>query len=240
MSYTYHDMLAAYEIGNAHPGGRRLTQELIKSLPITSTSSVLDPGCGRGETSIYLAENFHCHVSAIEQNKQMADLARKNFQENSVSIDLHIGNVESMPFKDKSFHYILAESITAFTNVKKTLLEYERVLKPTGILLMNEMTIEEELLDIEKDELTQFYGMKNLYTENDWKKKLAGAGFNTVEIIEGKTILQELEEYIPGEEDSSPPRIHLNKELEEMMAVHQELTLHFAEVLGYRVFRVTK
>ncbi|WP_080845860.1 class I SAM-dependent methyltransferase [Cytobacillus gottheilii] len=240
MTYSYHDMLAAFKVGHAHPGGRRLTEKLLNSLPISTSAKVLDAGCGIGETTVYLASKYHCQVFALEHNKQMAELAQQSFHLHSVSIELERGNVENMPYDCEVFDFILAESVTAFTNVKQTLSEYARVLKSDGVLLLNEMTVEDELLDIETEELTQFYGMNSLLTESDWKEAFIEAGFNTVEMIEGKTILQELETYIPAEEDMSPPNITLNEELERIMAIHQELTLQFADVLGYRVFKVTK
>lgn len=47
-----------------------------------------------------------------------------------------MGSLEELPFPQDFFDFIVAESTTGFTDIKKTIAEYFRVLKPGGILIL--------------------------------------------------------------------------------------------------------
>lgn len=53
-------MLALLGIGGAHPGGFYLTKQLFDKEKITSETSILDIGCGTGQTSANLYCKYGC------------------------------------------------------------------------------------------------------------------------------------------------------------------------------------
>lgn len=89
-----------------------------------------------------------------------------------MSIPVFQGSIEKLPFPDQSFDIVIAESVTAFTNISKTLNEYYRVLKPNGILIDLDMTAEGPLSNEEKDQICTVYGMDNILTENEWLQQM--------------------------------------------------------------------
>ena len=58
MGNRYLDLLAEFGVGGAHPGGFPLTKEVLSSLHLPPSSSVLDIGCGTGQTAEYLSDHL--------------------------------------------------------------------------------------------------------------------------------------------------------------------------------------
>jgi len=54
--YTYLNCLAELGVGGAHPGGFKLTQDILSAEHIGKKTTVLDAGCGTGQTAAYVAQ----------------------------------------------------------------------------------------------------------------------------------------------------------------------------------------
>ncbi|WP_256241661.1 class I SAM-dependent methyltransferase [Bacillus sp. V3B] len=80
MEYTYLDCLALLRVGGAHPGGLQLTKHILSREKIDETTKILDVGCGTGQTSAYIAEQYRCYVTSLDCNKIMLDKANQRFQ----------------------------------------------------------------------------------------------------------------------------------------------------------------
>ena len=181
---SYIDLLAKNGIDCAHPGGLALTKQILRNETITSNMVLLDVGCGTGQTSAYIAKYYPCKVIAIDINPNMLEKARQKFVDYQLEIPLIRANAMDLPFRKDSFDIILAESVTTFTdNIRRTLQEYCRVLKPGGILLAIEGTA---LLPLEKTEmkdLKSILGIALLPTKNEWRQLFQEVGFNSVRVL---------------------------------------------------------
>ncbi|MFB7142509.1 class I SAM-dependent methyltransferase [Gottfriedia sp. NPDC056225] len=233
--FSYIDLIAILNIEDAHPGGFDLTKKIIKFLPITSESSVLEVGCGSGKTACYLYENYNCSITSIDLNSRMLANARKRFNKMRIPIALHQANAENLPFKDDSFDFIISESVTSFTNVDKSLPEYVRVLKKGGYFLAIEMTSERQLTTNEESEINEVYGIQKVKTVREWEKSLIKAGFRDYKILKGNTVMN-----TSTNSTDSLPFQKLPPEGVELLHRFQELLLRFKDVLGYRVFLCRK
>ncbi len=242
MRASYQDALAYYKIDGAHPGGMALTKKIFQAEKINDQTTILDAGCGTGQTSTYLAKAFRCEVYAIDNHPEMINAASQTFSNENLPIKLFEGTVEHLPFSIHSFDYIIAESSTAFTTIPKSLSEYFRVLKPSGVLLNIDMTIEQPLSQEGKAELIDFYGVTDILREDEWVKAMKMAGFNTVDMLKSNSIFQELEEYEFDEEESinRENNIDYNEKMETVMQSHQKLLRAYGNKIGYRVFRARK
>ncbi|WP_419880753.1 class I SAM-dependent methyltransferase [Peribacillus sp. B-H-3] len=237
MNLTYQDVLAFYGIEGAHPGGFGLTKKILAKEKISDKTTVLDAGCGTGQTASYLFRTFSCPVTAIDKHPEMIKKALQRFKHEKIPIQILQSSMEAMPFDDGSFDYIIAESSIAFTNINNTLRELYRVLKTGGVLLHIDMTAEPSLKKEEKAELKKFYQMKEIFTEKEWLKAHNLANFKGVQILKSNTILKELEEMPISDFANMPPA---PQEFDEIMHKHQLLTLSHGDKLGYRAFRAVK
>lgn len=180
MESTYLNCLAFFGVGGAHPGGLQLTKNILSREKIGSTTKILDVGCGTGQTSAYIAKKYGCHVTALDCHTIMIEKAKKRFRSLQLPVVTCYGSAEHLPFEDESFDMILSESVTAFTDVSKSIPEYKRVLKPNGILLAIEMTLENLITEAELAQILHFYGVRQLLSEAEWCAHFQKAGFRQV------------------------------------------------------------
>src|SRR6185437_15326187 len=115
MVNTYLDLVAYFGIGGAHPGGFSLTQSILEDEKIQPFESVLDIGCGTGQTAAFLAQRFKCHVTAIDNHSIMIKKARERFGNDDSSVLVIEGDAQNLDLLDNSFDLIIAESVISFT-----------------------------------------------------------------------------------------------------------------------------
>ncbi|MFJ7849711.1 class I SAM-dependent methyltransferase [Peribacillus sp. NPDC097224] len=239
MYHTYLDALAFYGIESAHPGGFDLTSNIMMNERIDTNTTILDAGCGIGQTSHFLAETFKCHIYAVDNHPQMVKKAAQRFQQANLPIRVYMSSLEELPFPNDSFDYIVAESTTGFTEINKSIAEYYRVLKPGGILLSIDMTAEIALHANLKVELMNFYKLKNIPTELEWVRAFKEQGFKHTEILHSSTVLEELKRYSAANQRSSDSPVFKGT-LNDIIKEHYRLMLTHGNSLGYRAFRVSK
>jgi ubiquinone/menaquinone biosynthesis C-methylase UbiE len=234
-SLTYFDFLAKFGVGGAHPGGILLTKDILANEKILNSSSILDAGCGTGQTAAYLYQQYKANVTGLEINPIMIEKAKHRFQSLQVPVQLIQGSVEEVPLANDSFDFVLSESVLAFVKKPKALSEFYRVLKRGGRLIANEMTINERLSSQEEKEIMEFYNLDSLLVEEDWKNLLMEVGFQEIEIKKEKIELSG-GNHSPEFNFSS----NFEPELFEIFNHHAHLLLKYSEVLSYRIIQSTK
>jgi SAM-dependent methyltransferase len=234
MGSAYLDFLALFGVGGAHPGGLQLTKRMLSREKIGPTAKILDVGCGTGQTSAYIAKEYGCHVTALDNNQIMIEKAKKRFQSLQLPIAVCHGSAEQLPFRDKSFHMILSESVTAFTDVSKSVPEYKRVLKPHGILVAIEMTREKRMTEAEAAQIIDFYGVKQLMSESEWREQFQKAGFQKIAAEKFR-----LEPNLTNTNNPTDfvPSKNIDGSYFQIPHQHQYLSGVFKNKLGCRIFR---
>ena len=228
---TYIDLLALLGIEDAHPGGFDLTKKLLSNLSLTPISRILEVGCGSGKTASYLYHQYKSDVTAIDINEKMLEKAKQRFYQEEIPIKLYTASAEELPFPNGSFDVILSESVTSFTDVKKSLHEYARMLDDNGFMLAIEMTAERLLLEDEQKEIENVYGIRRTYTEKEWLSFIKHAGFKNIKVLAGTTIIN-----TSSSSSSSPSFDQLSSSVLSMYFKHQEVLYRYGNILGYRVF----
>lgn len=144
---------------------------------ITSKMHILDAGCGVGGSSIWLAKNYHSHVTGITISSIELDKAKYFAQKNKVD---HLVNFLKMnylktSFQDNSFDIVWAiESVCHADKKEAFLKEAYRILKPGGKIIITDAFLKRvPRTEREKQIVTDFYkGMllPNLYLVNQFSK----------------------------------------------------------------------
>ena len=230
MSNSYLDLLAYFGIGGAHPGGFHLTQSLLKDKNIQPVDSVLDIGCGTGQTAAFLAERFHCQVTAVDNHPIMVEKARERFKNRKVSVNVMEGDTQHLDFADNSFDLIIAESVIVFTDISKTLKELSRVLKSDGRMIIIEMIAEQYLTEELQRKVCSLYGIHEVLTEKQWILQLQQAGFTQVDMINAPS------ELIQSDITDINQSKNINTDFYDLWEEHNEFILRNRKFIGYRTF----
>ena len=234
MNYTYLDCLASFGVGGAHPGGLQLTKSILSREYIDQEKSILDVGCGTGQTSAYIAEKYRCSVTSLDSYNTMIEKAKQRFSSLNLSINVMYGSVENLPFSDGLFDFILSESVTSFTNVSVTIQEFKRVLKPNGVLLAIEMVLEDSFSEEELKTIIDFYGVSQLLTESEWYNLFQKTGFKQISVEKFKQQFDE--NNIDTVTDFSLSE-NIDNNLLEIFEKHEHLTTTYKDKLGFCIFR---
>lgn len=234
MNSLYLDCLAFLGVGGAHPGGLKLTKDILSREKLDETTSILDAGCGTGQTSAYIAMKYGSNVSALDHSSIMLEKARTRFSSLNLPIETRQGSVENLPYNNASFDMIISESVIAFTDNSMTIPELQRVLKPNGILLAIEMVLEKSLSEKELRPAMDFYGISRLFTESEWHHALHQAGFQDIRI-------EKFHLPFENQDVENAPDFVLSENMDdhffEILDEHRQLTKVYENILSYRLFR---
>lgn len=126
-----------------HPGGARLTRELVRALGLGAASRAVDVASGPGTSSLLLARETGATVVGV-------DLSPANVAEATLaaeSAELHgrvsflCGDAEALPLEDASVDGALCEcALCTFPDKRAAAAELARVLRPGGRLALSDMT----------------------------------------------------------------------------------------------------
>ncbi len=235
----YLDFLAKFGISSAHPGGFPLTKALLADASLTNKSQVLDVGCGTGETSIYISKTYGSRVSAIDLHPSMIAHAKKRIQAQRVPVELIQGDIQDLPFEGGQFDALFAESVTVFTELKRTLPEYARVLKPGGVLYDVEMTSNRLLHPSEEEEIKRVYQINKVPTEQDWISGFKESGFRKVEILSERDLPIEMNPNTLPDASQFDFSQSLDMDAFNTWLNHIQIMDKYRNVLSYRIYKVT-
>ena len=85
MKFTYHDALAYYGIGGAHPGGLSLTKNILKNERIQPSNKILDAWVWYRTNSFFSSKTYKCHVTALDSHPIMLEKAKLRFKQKQLT-----------------------------------------------------------------------------------------------------------------------------------------------------------
>lgn len=114
--------------------------EVLDSWNISTGKSMLDVGCGSGQTAIPAAKKG-IKVTGIDIAENLIQHARKRAVEAKLTTQFDVGDAEDLPYKDKSFNVVISMFGAMFApRPEKVVSEFARVLEPGGQLYMANWT----------------------------------------------------------------------------------------------------
>lgn len=143
--------------------GDKTMERLKKILDSKNTLRILDLATGVG-SFIHIISNLtnkYDEIIGIDTSERAIEAAKKNFSDDRITF-LKMDALD-MSFEDNSFDIVcLSNSLHHILDIKKTISEMERVLKPGGFLLFNEM-----FSDVEDPEQLTHVKMHHFWAEID-------------------------------------------------------------------------
>jgi SAM-dependent methyltransferase len=126
------------------PGGIAETTRAIElaRLDPATPLQVADIGCGTGASSLLLARLLNAHVTAVDLLPEFIDILRAEAVRAglSASIDPVVGSMQELPFAREEFDVIWSEGAVYNMGFRNGVTDWQRLLKPGGILAVSEIT----------------------------------------------------------------------------------------------------
>ncbi|EKU70602.1 class I SAM-dependent methyltransferase [Selenomonas sp. F0473] len=162
----------------------RLTAWGIGLLSFAPNDTVLDIGCGGGNTLARMAERVTAgHLVGIDYSETSVEASRA-FNSALVAsgrMEILSGSVESLPFPDAHFDKVVTvESFYFWPNPAESLKEVARVVKPGGMFLLLAEIYERPDLPAGIREKVEAYELTNP-TPAEFERLFRAAGFPEVE-----------------------------------------------------------
>jgi len=113
---------------------RTIYRQRLRAAGFGGCGDVLDAGCGFGQWTAALSE-MNRSVTATDIDTVRVEVVRAIIRELELAnVVACIGDLEDMPFDDASFDAIFSYSAIYFTDFRKSMSEFARLLRPGGRL----------------------------------------------------------------------------------------------------------
>jgi SAM-dependent methyltransferase len=162
------------------PAGKEFTLTAGYFAGINPASRILDLGCGYGDGSCNMAQQFRCKVIALDISEENIGLARQLAEAKNVShlITFETKNLLEADFIDEPFELVLAEGgVFSFVSRSKGLERTASWLLPRGWLAFSDLIF---LSDKVPDEVKNIFEDTTYHYESEtsYRTLLHNAGFD--------------------------------------------------------------
>lgn len=155
-------------------GSARLTRKIVDTLNLRPGEHVLDAGCGPGAPAVLIASEYGVRVTGITLSPIGARMAQARATASGVSdqVRIEVGDYHALAYPDDHFDAVVAmESLMHAIDLDKVLLEFHRVLRPGGRVVIAEPN---KLSSLAK---TPLFNTREPMTTEGWIESLKAAGF---------------------------------------------------------------
>jgi ubiquinone/menaquinone biosynthesis C-methylase UbiE len=176
-----------------HIGGIRSTKELLEMCQTSSDKTVLNVGCGSGATNLYLAQKYVCRSVGVDLKAGMVEAARGWARRRGLEdlVEFRQAGATALPFDDGEFDIVISESVNVFVpDQPKAMAEYRRVVKPGGMVGLNEPILLKPPSQEVEDLLDDIVG-HDLFFPEHWQKLMEDAGLVDIQTKSGQVEMME-------------------------------------------------
>ena len=126
------------------PGSTESTRRALKDIPhLTSTSRILDLGCGTGAQTLVLARFTPASIVAVDNHVPYVTLLNEKASESGIAdrVTAYQGDMGALPFEKESFDLIWCEGAIYNIGVVPALDEWQRLLRSGGYIVFTEVCL---------------------------------------------------------------------------------------------------
>ena len=137
-AFALYEQDALFEItgGTLRPGGIALTAEILTYCGLEPGSTILDVGCGPGQTLNLMRSVFGLQPTGVDPSPAMLEKAAHL----APGIAVMLGTAASLPYPDNNFDAVICECVLSLTgDIAASLQEIQRVLRPGGTLILTDI-----------------------------------------------------------------------------------------------------
>ncbi|SCZ02348.1 class I SAM-dependent methyltransferase [Alkaliphilus peptidifermentans] len=233
-----------------HPGGFHATRRLIEKCHIDKNTYVVDIACGKGTTSIYLAENYGCKVVGIDISEELILDAKTLAKRKGVEhlVNFYVGDALDLPFSDNTFDVAISQAMLVLVNDKKKSIEESvRVVKSNGYIGWLELSWKKEpdsqfLRDI--SDVICAYCMTNVETFSGWEELFKDSRVKELQTEKFDMQFSAMDKMFKEEGFANTIRIMMkylfNSDIRKRMIQLEKFFKEHQDVCGYGIFTAKK
>ena len=167
-----------------HPGGLKATKLLAEKCGITRDMTVLDAGCGRGSSSIFLAKQYGCRVVGVDVDPTSLIKAHEKARKEKMldRVAFRVADVNSLPSMNGMFDGTIFQASLIFCDKTHVLNSVIRQIRAGGFLGALELAWKVPptpyIMDRVKSVLCA--AAANAESHSDWIRLFEKVGFEVV------------------------------------------------------------
>ncbi|QLG93665.1 MerR family transcriptional regulator [Pseudomonas yamanorum] len=138
------------------PGSVEDSLKAFHALPVVP-GTLLDIGCGRGTTTVLLAEQTPGRLTALDNDEYSLSCLRETLQAKALQerVTPICASMTELPFDEQDFDAIWSEGSAYIMGFEKALKDWKRFIKPQGFLVVSDLVW---LTDAPHEEASTFWG----------------------------------------------------------------------------------
>lgn len=133
---SFSELVGLVNEPNTPSGAHESIRQICTAVPMDRIERILDVGSNTGFASVEFASLTRAEVRGIDINPVSVAHARDLAARLGISnASFQVGDILKLPFEDATFNLVYCNNVTSFIRDRaKAIAEYQRVLKPGGIL----------------------------------------------------------------------------------------------------------
>jgi len=218
------------------PGSIEDTLKAFDAIPLQE-GRLLDIGCGKGSSSLTLAENSQFMVTALDNdeyslsclNEKLETLIKQNVPKTICA------SMSDLPFEKQQFDVIWSEGSAYIIGVSKALESWKQFIKPDGYLVISDLvwlthSPDQEALDFWQENYA------DMSTVAERTKMMKNLGYHLVDTF--KLSMKAWDNYLEPLKDKLERQPSITVKSKALFDLNRELIIHqkYLGQYGYQIF----